>query len=163
MTQPSKPVVLVAEELAPAALEQLAGDFDVRHTDGSDREQLLPALAGSVVLAALLSALGLVLTAFTKRGFFGMAAIIGVYLLTSAAVSIVRQVGLGAGHPEVVRYAGLLSPFDMVAGFQDWVLGTRPGGAPPDVTAGAVYTAVILAVIAGCTGVLLWRYRKVTT
>lgn len=45
MTQPSKPVVLVAEELAPAALDQLAGDFEVRQTDGSDREQLLPALA----------------------------------------------------------------------------------------------------------------------
>jgi D-3-phosphoglycerate dehydrogenase len=41
----SKPVVLVAEELAPAALEVLAEDFDVRHCDGADRSALLPALA----------------------------------------------------------------------------------------------------------------------
>lgn len=40
-----QPVVLVAEELAPAALELLAEDFDVRYTDGSDRSQLMSALA----------------------------------------------------------------------------------------------------------------------
>ncbi len=39
-----KPVVLVAEELAPSALDVLGGDFDVRHCDGADRAQLLPAL-----------------------------------------------------------------------------------------------------------------------
>jgi D-3-phosphoglycerate dehydrogenase / 2-oxoglutarate reductase len=39
------PVVLIAEELAPAAIDVLAHDFDVRHVDGSDREALLPALA----------------------------------------------------------------------------------------------------------------------
>ena len=40
-----KPVVLVAEELAPSALEVLADDFDVRTVDGADRAALLPALA----------------------------------------------------------------------------------------------------------------------
>ena len=41
----SKPVVLIAEELAPAALEVLAEDCEVRHVDGADRAALLPALA----------------------------------------------------------------------------------------------------------------------
>jgi D-3-phosphoglycerate dehydrogenase / 2-oxoglutarate reductase len=40
------PVVLVAEKLAPAALEVLGADFEVRHVDGADRAALLPALAG---------------------------------------------------------------------------------------------------------------------
>ncbi|MDS1272005.1 phosphoglycerate dehydrogenase [Lipingzhangella sp. LS1_29] len=40
-----KPVVLVAEELSPAALAVLKEDFDLRYTDGSDRSALLPALA----------------------------------------------------------------------------------------------------------------------
>jgi D-3-phosphoglycerate dehydrogenase len=40
-----KPVVLVAEELAPAALDVLAEDCEVRHVDGADRVALLPALA----------------------------------------------------------------------------------------------------------------------
>jgi D-3-phosphoglycerate dehydrogenase / 2-oxoglutarate reductase len=40
-------VVLVAEELAPAALDVLSQDFEVRHVDGTDRGALLPALAGA--------------------------------------------------------------------------------------------------------------------
>ncbi|HEX6499946.1 MAG TPA: phosphoglycerate dehydrogenase [Micromonosporaceae bacterium] len=39
------PVVLIAEELAPAALDVLSNDFEVRHVDGADRSALLPALA----------------------------------------------------------------------------------------------------------------------
>jgi len=39
------PVVLIAEELAPAALDVLAADFDVRQVDGTDRPALLAALA----------------------------------------------------------------------------------------------------------------------
>ena len=38
------PIVLIAEELAPAALDVLAHDFDVRHVDGTDRDALLKAL-----------------------------------------------------------------------------------------------------------------------
>jgi D-3-phosphoglycerate dehydrogenase len=38
------PIVLVAEELSPAAIAQLESVFEVRHTDGADRAALLPAL-----------------------------------------------------------------------------------------------------------------------
>ncbi|GGL41377.1 D-3-phosphoglycerate dehydrogenase [Phycicoccus endophyticus] len=41
----TKPVVLIAEELSPATIDALGPDFEVRHTDGADRSQLLPALA----------------------------------------------------------------------------------------------------------------------
>jgi len=39
------PVVLITEELAPAAIDVLAQDFDVRHVDGTDRAALLAALS----------------------------------------------------------------------------------------------------------------------
>jgi D-3-phosphoglycerate dehydrogenase len=39
-----RPIVLVAEELAPSALDVLARDFEVRHVDGANRSALLPAL-----------------------------------------------------------------------------------------------------------------------
>ncbi|MEU4242049.1 phosphoglycerate dehydrogenase [Actinoplanes sp. NPDC026619] len=39
------PVVLIAEELAPSAIDVLAYDFDVRHVDGTDRAALLAAVA----------------------------------------------------------------------------------------------------------------------
>jgi D-3-phosphoglycerate dehydrogenase len=41
----TKPVVLIAEELSPATVEALGPDFEIRHCDGSDREQLLAAIA----------------------------------------------------------------------------------------------------------------------
>ncbi|GAA3839769.1 phosphoglycerate dehydrogenase [Sphaerisporangium flaviroseum] len=41
----NKPVVLVAEELSEAGLAVLGADFEVRHTDGADRSQFLPAIA----------------------------------------------------------------------------------------------------------------------
>src|SRR5688572_24664625 len=45
-----RPVVLIAEELAPSALEVLADDFDVRHVDGTDRTALLAALPSANAL-----------------------------------------------------------------------------------------------------------------
>jgi D-3-phosphoglycerate dehydrogenase / 2-oxoglutarate reductase len=39
------PVVLIAEELAPSAIDVLAYDYDVRHVDGTDRAALLAQVA----------------------------------------------------------------------------------------------------------------------
>jgi D-3-phosphoglycerate dehydrogenase len=40
----TRPVVLIAEELAPSVLAALGDGFEVRHVDGADRSALLPAL-----------------------------------------------------------------------------------------------------------------------
>jgi D-3-phosphoglycerate dehydrogenase len=40
-----KPVVLIAEELSPATIEELGPDFEVRRCNGTDRAELLAALA----------------------------------------------------------------------------------------------------------------------
>ncbi len=41
----ARPVVLIAEELSPAGISLLEGDFEVRYVDGADRAALLPAIA----------------------------------------------------------------------------------------------------------------------
>ena len=41
----ARPVVLIAEELAPSVLAVLGDEFEIRHVDGADRAALLPALA----------------------------------------------------------------------------------------------------------------------
>lgn len=41
----TKPVVLLAEELSPATIEALGPDFEIRHCNGADRAELLPAIA----------------------------------------------------------------------------------------------------------------------
>src|SRR3954469_10330392 len=44
------PVVLIAEELAPSAIDVLAYEFDVRHVDGTDRAALLAEVADADAL-----------------------------------------------------------------------------------------------------------------
>ena len=41
------PIVLVAEELSPAAIALLEPDFEVRYADGANRSELLKALEGA--------------------------------------------------------------------------------------------------------------------
>jgi D-3-phosphoglycerate dehydrogenase / 2-oxoglutarate reductase len=41
----SKPVVLIAEELSPATVDALGPDFEIRHCNGADRDELLSAIA----------------------------------------------------------------------------------------------------------------------
>ncbi|CAM5493764.1 hypothetical protein SCALM49S_01971 [Streptomyces californicus] len=41
----SKPVVLIAEELSPATVDALGPDFEIRHCNGADRAELIPAVA----------------------------------------------------------------------------------------------------------------------
>ena len=41
----AKPIVLIAEELSPATVDALGGDFDIRVIDGTDRPTLLASLA----------------------------------------------------------------------------------------------------------------------
>ena len=46
----SRPVVLIAEELAPSVLEALGTEVEVRSVDGADRAALLPALADAAAV-----------------------------------------------------------------------------------------------------------------
>ncbi|MCW2501416.1 MAG: serA [Frankiales bacterium] len=46
----TRPVVLIAEELAPSVLAVLGDGFEIRHVDGADRAALLPALADAEAL-----------------------------------------------------------------------------------------------------------------
>ncbi|MGZ4604877.1 MAG: phosphoglycerate dehydrogenase [Blastococcus sp.] len=49
MTVP-RPVVLIAEQLAPSVLEALGPEVEIRHVDGADRQALLPALANAAAV-----------------------------------------------------------------------------------------------------------------
>lgn len=45
MSKPSRPVVLIAEKLAPSVLDVFGEEVEVRHVDGTDRAALLAAVA----------------------------------------------------------------------------------------------------------------------
>jgi D-3-phosphoglycerate dehydrogenase / 2-oxoglutarate reductase len=46
----TRPVVLIAEKLAPSVLDVFGDEFDVRHVDGTDRKALFEALASAEAL-----------------------------------------------------------------------------------------------------------------
>ena len=46
----TRPVVLIAEQLSPATVDALGPEFDVRHCDGTDRGDLLAAVAAADAL-----------------------------------------------------------------------------------------------------------------
>ncbi|MEV5300578.1 phosphoglycerate dehydrogenase [Amycolatopsis methanolica] len=50
MTNPSKPVVLIAEKLAPSTLAVFGDEVEVRHVDGTDRPALLEAVKSADAL-----------------------------------------------------------------------------------------------------------------
>jgi D-3-phosphoglycerate dehydrogenase / 2-oxoglutarate reductase len=50
VTQSARPVVLIAEKLAPSVLDVLGDEVEVRHVDGTDRAALLSAVAGADAL-----------------------------------------------------------------------------------------------------------------
>ena len=50
MTQQPRPVVLIAEKLAPSVLDVFGDEVEVRHVDGTDRPALLDAVADADAL-----------------------------------------------------------------------------------------------------------------
>ncbi len=76
----SKPVVLIAEELSPATVSALGPDFEIRHCDGANRDELLPALAKGVDAVLIRSA--------TKMDAEAIAAAKGLKVIARAGVGL---------------------------------------------------------------------------
>jgi D-3-phosphoglycerate dehydrogenase len=76
----AKPVVLIAEELSPATVELLGSDFDIRHCDGANRDELLAALKSGVDAVLIRSA--------TKMDAEAISAATGLRVIARAGVGL---------------------------------------------------------------------------
>jgi ABC-2 type transport system permease protein len=119
---------------------------------------LLEGLAGAVLGALLLSALGLAAAAFSRRRAFAVLAVICPYLVLQTSVSIVEGLSRGS---VIGSLAGLLSPVELLQGVQVWLLGAPPAFPAVPGSLGALYAAVLVATVAGAAGLLLVRYRRI--
>jgi ABC-2 type transport system permease protein len=119
-------------------------------------------LAGCLVLALVLAALGLVVSAFTPRRGFGVTAVMAVYLISTAAVGAVQGIAENQTKFAVARWAGMFTPFDLVDGVQVWALRAKAAAPepPPSGIGGPVFTLVCAAVVAGALAILYLRFRK---
>jgi ABC-2 type transport system permease protein len=122
-------------------------------------------LVSVLLLSLLFAGIGLVVAAVTPRRGFGVAAIIALFVITYGAVSSVQGVAQSQENYDVIGWLGLFSPITLIDGFQTWFLGATSAfphaSGPPNAAAGVAYLLVILAIVAGCFGLLMRRYRKV--
>ena len=76
----AKPVVLIAEELSPATVGVLGSDFEIRHCDGANRDELLAALKSGVDAVLIRSA--------TKMDAEAISAATGLKVIARAGVGL---------------------------------------------------------------------------
>jgi ABC-2 type transport system permease protein len=131
---------------------------------GEHLSDYLRALAGAALLAVVLGGLGSVIAAFTPRRGLGIAAIVSVLLVLAGVQAAAETIAVEEGADTFAGYTGLISPFTLVDGVTRELLGTESDFVvgPPGAAGTAVFTAVTALVIAGCYGLLVRRYRKVT-
>lgn len=121
-------------------------------------------LVSVALLSLLFAGIGLVISAITPRRGFGIAAVIAVLSISYGAVSTVQVIAYEQGSADAIAWLGLFSPTTLIDGVQTAFLGATsafPAGEGPSSGTGVVYVIVVLALIAGCYGALVRRYRKV--
>ncbi|MFD4479521.1 MULTISPECIES: ABC transporter permease [unclassified Streptomyces] len=121
-------------------------------------------LVSVALLSLLFSGIALIVSAITPRRGFGIAAVIAVLTISYGAVSTVQAIAYEQGSTDAIAWLGLFSPITLIDGVQSAFLGATsafPGGEGPSSGTGVVYVIVVLALIAGCYGALMRRYRKV--
>ncbi|MFC4535133.1 ABC transporter permease [Sphaerisporangium dianthi] len=127
-----------------------------------DTDGYFAALATSVVYAVLLASVGVALASFTPRRGLGVAAVIAVYLLSSAISGVMVGVLLSASRDSAAQWAWLINPFFLVDAVQVWLFGTDPNngdGYPPGAGGPMAAVAVLVVVVLSVTALVL-RYRK---
>ncbi|NEE03024.1 ABC transporter permease [Phytoactinopolyspora halotolerans] len=131
---------------------------------GDETAEVAAALVGAAIYALVLSGLALLIASLTSRRGFGVAGIITTLVMTYAvATALQGVVGIDNDDAVTAGWLGLISPMTLVDGVQVWALGTdpaTPAGPASDAT-GITFVLVTLAVVVGCLGLLVARYRKV--
>ena len=123
--------------------------------------EYLGSMVMALVLALLLSVYGLALASFTPRRGLGVASVITVYLLSSAAVPIIYGTLYSTGNGAAATYAWLVNPFWLVDSVQHAVFGT-PSHAIEDgvYPSGVASITALLVLLAIGLAALALRYRK---
>jgi ABC-2 type transport system permease protein len=142
----------------------LAGALLAELPLGEQLPDYLRAMAGAAVLSLVLAGLGLLIAAVTPRRGLGVAAIIAVLLVLSGVQGAAGEIAEEQGAGDAAGWTGLLSPFTLVDGVARELFGQDsplPVG-PPGATGGLVFAAVTVLLVAGCLGLLVLRYRRVS-
>ncbi|RAJ29644.1 ABC-2 type transport system permease protein [Kitasatospora sp. SolWspMP-SS2h] len=134
---------------------------------GDNLLHLLYGLVAALLYALLYASLGLLIAAATPRRGFGVAAIMGVLMITRALASIVYALngGLDPLRSDSAAWAFLISPSQLVEALANRLFGLGADSATvlhaPGAAGAAVFAAVLVALTAGGYALMLRRYRNV--
>lgn len=119
-------------------------------------------LVGCVLFALVLAAVGLLIAAYAPRRGFGVAAVMAVYLVTSAMVLILQGLAYSRGDYGLQGWMALFQPFTLVDVVQVNLLGGRPEGrmGAAGALGGVVALAFCAMIVAGALALLYGRFRK---
>jgi ABC-2 type transport system permease protein len=121
-------------------------------------------LAMSVILALMLSGIGLVIAAFTPRRGLGVAAIITTLVVASALGVILAGILSWKENDTLGAYLSAVDPYNVVDGIATSWFSVEPrisALGSLGFTGGLVFTMLAIATIGGSLAILLARYRKV--
>jgi ABC-2 type transport system permease protein len=125
---------------------------------------LLAGLVGGVLLALVLGIIGLLIASITPKRGFGVAAVITVLLLLGVISTVLQELASNNGQEKLAGYVSAIDPAGLVDGLMVWLFDKDPATqvGPPGNLGGIVFLLITVAVVAGCYGSLLLRYRKVS-
>ena len=118
-----------------------------------------PLILGTLTVSCFIGSVAMAISSFGGRRAYASASVIGFFLLVPAAATVIRSLATG----QTKRYLILAHPIQVITGFGNWIFHieakrrTQVGRAE---LPGSYYFAVMLAVIAIATTVLLLRYRR---
>ncbi|GAB2737738.1 ABC transporter permease subunit [Kitasatospora kifunensis] len=135
----------------------LLGGMDFAH----NTEHFAIGLLAALLYSLLFSAIGLVIAATTPRRGFGVAAIMGVLVITEAVASVLGHL-TGDPQADSTQWAYVIGPSSLVERFVNRICGLSTDFPTTPGAAGAVVFGVeILVLVAGAYALLLRRYRKI--
>lgn len=121
----------------------------------------LAAMGGAVIHAVLLASLGLAIASLTPRRGLGVAAVITLYLLTTAVSEVLSNVLRFSVGEDAAGWAQLISPISLADAAQSGLFGVKPtlDNIYPSGE-GVIGGLGVPALIAISLGVMFLRYRK---
>ncbi|MEV4417505.1 ABC transporter permease [Catellatospora sp. NPDC049609] len=122
---------------------------------GAEARGMLGGWVVSTAYALIFSSVSVLIASVASRRAFAAGAIVVVFMVSSGVAGLLIALG---GDGPMAQLAPMLSPFLLPEGLRSWLYGTSF-----DVGAyGPLYGLVTLLLVAGCTSLLVLRYRKVS-
>jgi ABC-2 type transport system permease protein len=118
----------------------------------------------SVVLALMLTGIGLVIAAFTPRRGLGVAAIITTLVVASAIAGILWGILSFMKHDALGAYLSAINPYNDVDGIATSWFSVTPNISAMSTlgfTGGLIFTTLAVLTVWGSLAILMARYRKV--